>query len=238
MPHLVATRLWLLLIAMSFAMGCRSPRPFTEVSHRTQPLSIRSWDPTLEKLPSAEFRGDFVLLRDVRNFRYVSDDVYVPDYYDRTYDLNLIRSVDFIVVPFKVTPVLAHTMMSFGFDDDQYVAVSVEARREAGERYSPLFGAANQFELIYVVADERDVIPLRTKHRQDPTYVYRTKATPEQARALFVDVMKRVNKLKTDPEFYNTLTNNCTTNIRRHVNRIATRAYSLGHRCAVARSVR
>jgi len=159
-------------------------------------------------------------VRNIRDFRYVDEETFVRNYYDRTYDLRDLESIDFIVVPFKDKPNLAHTMLSFGFVDDQYLAVSVEARLEAGENYESLKGFINQFELMYVVADERDVIPLRTKHREVDVYVYRAKSDPRLARAMFTDVMERVNQIADQPEYYNTLTNNCTTNIREHVNRL------------------
>jgi hypothetical protein len=129
-----------------------------------------------------------------------------------------IRSVDFLVVPFKNTPAIAHTMLSFGLVDDTVLCVSAEIRREVGEKYTTLSGMANQFELIYVVADERDLIRLRTRHRDADVYIYPTTATAEQAQRLFLDVAQRINKLQMSPEFYNTLTNNCTTSIQRHVN--------------------
>ena len=141
-------------------------------------------------------------------------------YYDKTFDLDKLTSVDFIVVPFNETPSLGHTMLSFGFDDEDYLAVSVEIRRERGEEFSPIKGFFQQYELMYVVADERDVIQKRVNCDLSDVYLYRSTATPEQARTLFKDVMRRVNKLAREPEFYDTLTNNCTTNIRNHINHL------------------
>jgi hypothetical protein len=185
------------------------------------PSNDRQWEPDQEILPRADFHGDKVTVRNIRNCSYLTEFTYTLDYYDETYDLGDLQSVDFIVVPFAETAALAHTMLSFGFAGDRYLAVSVEIRREEGEQYSPLKGLLNQYELMYVVADERDLILLRTIHRLVDVHIYRAKATPEQARSLFVDVMRRVNKLHDEPEFYNTITNNCTTNIVEHINRLA-----------------
>jgi hypothetical protein len=171
-------------------------------------------------LPYAKFSGHKAKLYNVRNFRYATEDTYVPDYYDRVYDLTRLSGVDFIVVPFPRVPALAHTMLSFVFADGNNLAVSVEARLEKGERYSPLRGTLRQYELMYVVADERDVIPLRSEHRHLDVYIYRTKATPEEAREMLASVLERVNQLARQPEFYHTLTNNCTTNLVAHVNKI------------------
>jgi hypothetical protein len=183
-----------------------------------RPSNLRDWSPDQAVLAYAETSGDLVQVHNVRNCKYVTADSYVVEYYDKTYDLRALQTVEFIVVPFSNMPALAHTMLSFGFDGDEHVAVSVEIRREKGETYQFLGGITDQYELMYVVGDERDLVKLRTNYRGDDVYLYRAKATPEQARALFVDVMRRVNQLHDDPEFYNSFTNNCTTNLMRHVN--------------------
>lgn len=191
-----------------------------EVQRLVLPSNFRRWSVDMSTLPVAELDGDQLTVHNIRNFRYISDEDFIVNYYDKTFDLNDVRSVDFLVVPFNELPSLAHTMLSFGFSDGQQLAVSVEVRLEDGEKYSPVKGALRQYELAYVVADERDVIPLRTWHRRCDVFLYRTKATPQQSRDLLVDVMHRVNKLAAEPEFYDSLTNNCTTNIVNHINRL------------------
>ena len=186
-----------------------------------RPSNLRDWSPDQAVLPYAETGGDVVRVHNVRDCTYVSEDAYVLNYYDKAYDLNRLRSVDFIMVPFRNMPSIAHTMLSFGFDDGDHVAVSVEIRREKGEQYQFLSGILDQYELMYVLGSERDLVKLRTNYRGDDVYVYRARATPEQARKLFLDVMERVNKLAAESEFYNTFTNNCTTNIARHINDLA-----------------
>jgi hypothetical protein len=175
-------------------------------------------------LPLAEVRGSQVTVRNVRNSQYFANDMYLVDYYDKTFDLNAVRSVDFIVVPFAGMPALAHTMLSFTIGGPngkpEHLAVSVEVRKERGELYNPLKGSANQYELIYVLADERDVIQYRTNFNGEDVLLYRATASPEDARLLLTDVLERVNEIAKRPEFYDTLTNNCTTNIVRHINRI------------------
>jgi hypothetical protein len=185
------------------------------------PSNDRDWVPEHEKLAHAELRGNKLLVHNVRNAEFFSYRDCLVDYEDRTYDLSKLRTVDFLMVPFNESKALAHTMLSFGFDDGQYLGVSVEVRLEKGESYDAAIGLMNQFELIYVVADERDLIRVRTEYRDVDVLVYRTKATPDDARRLLVDVMRRVNKLKQEPEWYDTLSNNCTTNIVRHINTLA-----------------
>ena len=185
------------------------------------PSNHRDWSPELAVLPYSERVGDQVTVHNVRNCAYLSEDEFVVKYYDKQYDLNRLRSVDFLVVPFDGIPSLAHTMLSFGFDGDNFLDVSVEVRKQKGQTYQLVKGMLHEYELMYVVGDERDLIQLRTEYRKSDVYLYRATATPEQARELFVDVFDRVNKLASQPEFYDTLTNNCTTNIAQHINHLA-----------------
>jgi hypothetical protein len=184
------------------------------------PSNNRDWTPEQSKLAVAEFRKNNVTVRNVRNCRWRSDKDFTVSYHDKTFDMDDLTSVDFIVVPFNETPSLGHTMLSFGFGNGEHLAVSVEIRKERGEKYNPVAGFFRQYELIYVVAEERDVIQKRVTCDLSDVYLYRSTATPEQASELFADVMRRVNKLAKSPEYYDTLTNNCTTNIRNHVNHL------------------
>lgn len=177
----------------------------------------------------AEMRGDSLFLHRMRNFSYTAEERFTPAYEDRAYDLNALESVWFIVTPFSTHwrgP--AHTFVSFGFADSQYVAISVEARREPGETYGPLTGLFRRFELIYVVGDERDLIGSRAVYGGYDVYVYPIRASSERIRAMFVEMLARANALATKPEFYNTLTNNCTSNVVDHVNHIVPRAVPHG----------
>ena len=185
------------------------------------PSNDRDWIPELKVLATAEIDGDKVRIHNVRNAEFFSYRDCIVDYYDKTYDLAKIKSVDFIMIPFNDNRAIAHTLLSFGFEGGDYVGVSAEVRLEKGEVYDATIGLFHQFELMYVVADERDLLPVRAEYRNVDVLLYRTTATPEQARKLFVDVLKRVNQLHDHPEFYDTLSNNCTTNIVRHINAIA-----------------
>jgi hypothetical protein len=186
-----------------------------------QPSHRRNWQRDLSVLPFAEFNGERVTVRNVRNTDYITEHDYLLHYEDRTYDLNDLAAAYFVVVPFNETPALAHTMLSFEFADGRCLGVSVEVRLEQHETYSPLLGAMRQFELMYVVADERDLVLLRTEHRKCDVYLHKARATHRQVRDLFVDILQRVNQIHAQPEFYDTLTNNCTTNIVQHINRLA-----------------
>ncbi len=203
---------------MLLALGCRS------VEKTVAPSNFRDWAPEQAVLATAELRGNQVTIHNVRNCQFFAKDVYLVDYYDKTFDLNHVRSVDFITVPFAKMPLLAHTMISFeiaGPDGrPEHLALSVETRKERDEQYTAWKGSARQYELMYVFADERDVIQQRTNFRGEDVYLYHTTATPEAAQSLLVDAIGRANQLAEHPEFYDTLTNNCTSNLVRHVNRI------------------
>lgn len=185
----------------------------------TKPSNARDWSLDQQVLPRAEFRGPLVTIRNIRNFAYETTDRYAPAYYDKTFDLRRLSSAWFFVEPFGKGGA-AHTFVSFGFDDRDFVAVSVEIRKEKGERFSPLKGLLRQYEIMYVVGDERDLVKLRTNYRNDAVHLYRIRTTPERMRAMFTAMLQRANRLAVEPEFYNTLTNTCTTNLVRHVNQI------------------
>ena len=194
--------------------------PFVYVQFAENPSNERDWSPDQKVLARATIDGDAVRIQNVRNFAYRTVHDFVEKYETRGYDLRKLDSIWFAVERFGDTPAIAHTFLSFGFGDE-YVAISVEVRKERGEVYSPVKGMLRQYELMYVVADERDVLALRTNFRRDPVYLYPVRTTPEQMRRVFVEMLERANKLAAQPEFYNSLTNNCITNIVRHVNTIA-----------------
>ncbi len=191
------------------------------ISKRLQaPASNKAWRADLAILPFAEFIGSDIVIHDVRNCRYRTEEDYDVRHYDLRFALDNVKTVDFIVVPFKDAPLLAHTMLSFGLKDGRQFCISVEARLEEGEVYSPSAGSLRRYELAYVIGDENDLIPLRTEVRNVDVYLYPANATPDQVQDLLVDMLTRTNKLYREPEYYDTLTNNCTTNIVDHVNRL------------------
>lgn len=188
-----------------------------------RPSNDRDWSPDQERIATATFAGNTVHVHNVRNTHYRSTDDYDVHWEDRSYDLDRLESVWFMVEPFSGWRGPAHTLVSFGFGDGEYVAVSVEIRKERGESFSPLRGLFRQYELTYIVGDERDLIGLRANHRRDSVYLYPVRTTPDRMRAMFVSMLERANTLAERPEFYNTLTSTCTTNIVRHINVISPR---------------
>jgi len=183
------------------------------------PSNSRDWTPDVARTARATFDGSHVTIQNVRNFNYRSENDYDQRWETRTYDLDRIQGVD-LFLSFWGPTEIAHTIVSWDFDDGQHLAISIETRKEKGESYSALRGFFRQYELYYVVADERDLVGLRTNHRGEQVYLYRLRATPAQARALLVDYLDEVNSLANHPEWYNALTQNCTTTIRGHTQHI------------------
>lgn len=186
-----------------------------------RPSNDRDWHADQTRLATADIAGDAVTIHDVRNATYRSTTDFDLRWETRRYDLSRLASVWFVVEPFADWRGPAHTFLSFGFDDGEYIAISVEIRKERGESFSPLRGLLRQYEIAYVIGDERDLIGLRANHRKDDVFLYPIRATHDQARALFVSMLERANRIAAEPEFYNTLSNTCTSNIVDHIESIA-----------------
>jgi hypothetical protein len=181
------------------------------------PSNSRDWAPEVAVLPYAVIDGDRVTVHNIRNFDYRTETDFTPAYYQRTFDLNRLDRVDLVAV-YWMGPAIAHLFLSFGFGDD-HLAISIEARKERTKPYATLSGFFRQYELVYIVADERDVIRLRTNYRKSPpedVYLFRAVGPADNARRIFLDYMRAINDLRGHPRFYNTLTTNCTTLILAH----------------------
>lgn len=193
----------------------------------TKPSNSRDWNTDQRLLSYAKVEGDQVRLYNIRNFTYASTTDFTEGYYDKTFDVKKLKKVWYVVEPFSGIPGSAHTFLSFEFEDNQYIAVSVEIRKEKGESFHPVKGLFNQYELMYVWGGENDLIKLRSNYRQDKVFLYPVNTTTEKAQALFMDMITRTNILKDYPEFYNTVYNTCTTNIVLHVNKITPKKISM-----------
>ncbi len=181
------------------------------------------WQQHLDVTSTAEFAGDSVTVRNVRNFRYGPTEADMhPDYYTKTYDLNGIERVWYITEPFNELKVAAHTFLSFEFKNGDFLAITMEARKTKTQEYSMWKGFLRTYPLVYIAADERDVVLVRANLRKDKVFAYPVKfSKPENARVLLVDVLERMNDLLVHPTWYNTFWSNCTSNIAYHVNRIS-----------------
>jgi hypothetical protein len=179
-----------------------------------RPSNNRDWQPDVAVLPYADITGSQAAIHNIRNCDYRTETDFDAHYYDKTFDLDRLRSVDLYLVTWG-SPDIAHTMVSFGFAGGDYVCFSIETRKTKDQDYSAVKGLFRQFELIYIIADERDVVRLRTNYRQgEEACLYRLQVTPEQGRKLFLDYLRRANELHERAEWYNAVTDNCTTAIR------------------------
>lgn len=179
-----------------------------------QPSNHRDWQPDVAVLPYADIAGNQIIIHNIRNCDYRTERDYEVRHYDKTFYLDQLRTVALYLITWG-SPHIAHTMISFGFTGGDYVCFSIETRKEKGEDYSAVKGLFRQFELTYIIADERDLVRLRTNYRQgEEVCLYRLQATPEQGRKLFLDYLRRANELRDRAEWYNALTDNCTTAIR------------------------
>lgn len=185
------------------------------------PSAHRRWAEDQAVLPVITFAGSRVEVQGVRNFRWTSATDFLPAWETRSYDLDRLASAWYVLVPFSSRwRAPAHGFVSFGFDDGQFLAISVEARRETHETYGVVQGLFRRFELIYILGDERDLIGRRAVYDDDEVFLYPLRADRETLRAVFRAMLIRAGGLGQSPEFYNTLTNNCTLNLVRHVNQL------------------
>ena len=181
-----------------------------------RPSNDREWQPDVAVAPTTVIEGERLTVHGVRNFHYRSETDFDARWEDRTYDLAKLRSLD-LVMSYWGPVDYCHTLVSFGFEGGEQLAVSVETRKEVGEGFSTFAGLYKRFELVYVFADERDVIGVRTNHRHETVYLYRIRTRPERLRELFLSYVQHANRLASEPEFYGVLGNSCGVNILHRV---------------------
>ncbi len=188
-----------------------------------KPNPNEDWITKHARMPHVEVVGDRVYVKDVRNYTWRTPTDFTPGYEDRVYDVSALSSMYYVLSPiFDLEPV-AHVWVCFGFADGQHVAVSVEARGVNGRPFGLFPSMFRQFQLIYVIGDERDVVGLRGVARKAAVRFYPARTTPDRMRALFVGMMERAHSLEAHPEFYNLLTNNCLNNVTHHIRSIGGR---------------
>lgn len=181
------------------------------------PRNDRLWVPDQQFMPTISIKENEVTIKNFRNCRYRGINDFDVQWETRIFDIEKLIGVDFIVEPFADWRGLAHTFLSFSFSDGEYVSISVEVRKEKNEEYSVFAGIYWNYEVIYIIGDEKDLIGLRANIRKDPVYLFPIKAKKDQVKKLFLSMVERTAKLGEKPEYYNTLFNTCSTNIVRHL---------------------
>jgi hypothetical protein len=190
---------------------------------RLRPSNERSWVNDNERIATANFDDGHVTIHNVRDFEWRSNRDFDERWIDVKIKLNEVSKIWFVLEYFDPDRrQMAHTIMSFEMKDGTRISCSIEVRREKGERYHPIRGLFRQYELIYVWATERDVIGVRTRCRKrSVTHLFEAVVLgPGNERRMLESYLNRTNKLSQNPEWYNTITNTCTTNIVRHVNEV------------------
>lgn len=211
----------LIILAIVIAIAVAG---WTVTAGRERPSHARDWVVEQARLPAIRIDGDTVRVTHLRDFRHFADAPSTEHWTDGVYDLSRLERVWFALSPFSPRfKGVAHPFLSFEFSDSQFLAVSVEARKEVGESYSPFSGLFRKYETMIVLGTEQDLLGLRAVAWADPMFVYPVAATREQTRELFLALLTRAQQIEATPEFYNTITNNCTTNILEPVNRMARR---------------
>jgi hypothetical protein len=178
-----------------------------------KPSNDGNWQPDVAQLAWADINGDEFTFHNVRNCDYRTATDYTPHWETRTVRLSQITGID-LAIDYWGSPWIAHPIVSFQFANVPPLCFSIEIRKSVGQSYSTIAGLYRQYALIYVVADERDVIRLRTNYRHEDIYLYHTTASPDRARERFLEYVRSLNALRTQPRWYNAITTNCTTAIR------------------------
>jgi hypothetical protein len=184
-----------------------------------RPSHDRNWRSDVAVMPRATIDGDRVKISGFRNFEYRSLQDFTVRHEEREFDLSHLTSLDFYISYWAVGP-MGHTFVSFNFDNAEPLCISIEARPEEGGGFAPIASLFKQFELIYVVGDERDIVGVRTNHRNEDVFLYRIRIDAPTARQFLNVYLTRVNELADRPEFYHLLSNNCTINIVRYANKV------------------
>jgi hypothetical protein len=180
---------------------------------RLSPSHDERWIPEFAHLPASNIDGDRVVIRNVRNFDWQSEDEFIERWEERNYSLERLERID-LIASYWAGEDIAHLIVSFGFEGGEQIAASIETRRRIGQEYSAVAGFFRNYDLAYVLADERDVVRLRTNIRGERVYLYRLRAPRDVVRRVFVEYLQTIDEIAREPRFYNTLTTNCTTEIR------------------------
>ena len=213
MPLVYLLALLVLLVAL-----VRQRRPSTDL---TGSGGERDWQPDLARQAYGTLEGDTLTLHDVRNSRYPDPgEPYDVAWEARQYDLNKVTRLWFLIASFSRFEAVAHTFLSFEFENGQFLAVSVEARPEEGKEYNLVEGVLRHYELSYVFGDERDLILRRTLYQDTEVYLYPLVTPPREVRSLLERMVETANSLRRHARFYNSVTSNCTSVLRVHANEV------------------
>ena len=196
-----------------FFIICASSLAITIRQQSIPPTNDRDWKISVARLPQVSINGNDVKISNIRNFDYRSETNFTARYYSKHFNLNEIKSLDYILSYWDGNKAIAHIIFSFGFKNGDYLAVSVETRLAKKQKQSLLSGIFNQYEMIYILSDERDIVRLRSNFRKEQVYLYRVQLDHIKLRKIFVKIIRRAADLQKHPRFYNTVKHNCITTL-------------------------
>ena len=177
-----------------------------------KPMAKADWSPDVAVQVTGTQSGDLLTLNGVRDFAWRGENEFAENWTTRTYDLTRLRTLD-LFMSYWAGPEMAHVIMSFGFEGGDYLAWSIEVRRRVGGKFSPVADLFKNSPLVIIAADERDVVGVRSNIRHEDVQLYRLNVSPAAARALLLEYVADANALAAKPQFYNSITTNCTTTI-------------------------
>ena len=197
--------LFIIFICYAIIMGVWSQK---------QPTLNKDWQVSVAKLPHVDYDDNLVTIYNIRHFDYQTETKFTANYDNKRFNLEQLNQVDYILSYWDGNLAVAHTMLSFGFSNGEHLVVSVETRLAKNQPQNGLYGLFKQYEVIYILANEADILRLRTNFRQEQVFVYPLNYKPEVRKAMFLKILERVNQLYQQPEFYNTITHNCFTGLQ------------------------
>jgi hypothetical protein len=188
-----------------------------------KPSNDRDWEVGFERLPKVEINGNTIKISEIKDSVFLENNQSEIRYLERSFDLNKLERTWFVVEPFVVKPFtnfegVAHTYFVFDFTDQDPIVVSVEARREKGEKYDSWWGALNQYELIYTWGTEQNQTVRRVILENNKLFMYPLNISRENGQKLFLQMAKTTDDLETTPRFYNTFLSNCTNELAKNAN--------------------
>lgn len=185
------------------------------------PSNDAAWQSPWARMPEIEVKNNILMIQNIRDFNYRSENDYDVKYISGNYDLDKLEKVMLILSYWDGNTAVAHTILDFGFKDGRWLAISSETRLKQGQQQTAMGGLFKQYGSLYIIGTEADLLMLRTNFRKEQVYMYQLKSTPEQCRILLLDLTGRCNRLRLKPMFYNTITGNCMTSLIPSLRKVA-----------------
>ncbi len=185
------------------------------------PSLTRNWEPDSSTLPEVSVSGEKLSIKNLRDYTYLNGEIIAREYIDREFDLSKVSNAYFLINPFTGSNATAHTFFTFEFEDGQSFSVSVEARKEVGEKYSAIKGLLNEYELWIAWGTTHDFEERRTKYFKEDLYKYPLLVSTSTVRSVILDLASETERLASKPEFYNTIFSNCTNYLADSANRVS-----------------